>query len=164
MKTLNLSLSKGLLKYAVLLLFAFSSLNGMSQKFMLQGWWWEYPQTYGIVRFGENYLNWLPDFKEAGFDYIWLPPLSRAAGGISSMGYDVKDYYDIGNRFTGGSTHFGNNTDVTNLTKAMHQIGIQPIADMVYNQRSGGLFSSIQYIPSSATAFENESKSTGLTI
>ena len=135
-----MSLQRSPLKYIIVLLLGLSSLSGMSQKFMLQGWWWEYPQSYGISRFGENYVNWLPEFKEAGFNYIWLPPLSRAAGGISSMGYDVKDYFDVGSRYTGGPTHFGNSTDVLKLTNAMNQIGIQPIADMVYNQRSGGLW------------------------
>ena len=134
------SLTSSTMKFVVVFMLCFCSTTGMAQQFMLQGWWWDYPQSFGISRFGENYLTWLPDFQEAGFNYIWLPPLSRAAGGITSMGYDVQDYYDLGDQNTGGATRFGTNDDVLALTAAMQQIGIQPIADMVYNQRSGGLW------------------------
>ncbi len=121
----------------LLVLLAGISLAGISQQIMLQGWYWNYPVKIGIHRYAQNYINYLPDFAEAGFDYIWLPPMSRAAGGQTGMGYDVQDYYDLGS-YGLGATHFGTRPDVDNLMSAMHQYGIQPIADMVYNQRVGG--------------------------
>ncbi len=111
--------------------------TGMAQKVMLQGWYWNYPAKIGIQRYAQNYLNYLPDFSSAGFDYIWLPPLSRSSTNQASVGYDVMDYYDLG-EYGLGATRFGTRKDVQKLTDSLHARGIQPIADMVYNQRAGG--------------------------
>lgn len=124
-------------KYIVVILLIGSSTILCAQQMMLQGWWWDYPSNIGIQRFGENYLNYLADFKEAGFDYIWLPPLSRASTNQASVGYDVQDYYDLGD-YGLGATRFGTRRDVNILMDSMHSMGIQPVADMIYNQRAGG--------------------------
>ena len=124
-------------KYLMTLLIALCSTASFSQQMMLQGWWWNYPVNIGIHRFGANYLSYLNDFKEAGFDYIWLPPLSRSSTNQASVGYDIMDYYDLG-EYGLGATRFGTRRDVNNLMDSMHRMGLQPVADMVYNQRVGG--------------------------
>ena len=126
-----------LARYIAIAIMAFASVTLSGQKVMLQGWYWDYPSNIGIERYAENYLNYIPDFVDAGFDYIWLPPLSRASQGIASVGYDVMDYYDLG-EYGLGPTRFGTRKDVNKLITALHQNGIQVIADMIYNQRAGG--------------------------
>ena len=123
-------------KFLVVCTLALCSSAAFAQQVMLQGWYWNYPASIGIHRYGQNYLNYVPDFAEAGFDFIWLPPLSRASVN-QSMGYDVMDYYDLG-EYGQGATRFGTRRDVDNLMTALHQNHIQPVADMVYNQRAGG--------------------------
>jgi len=152
MKTTNRLISGTAVKFMIVLAFVFCSTQGKAQKFMLQGWWWDYPSNIGITRFGENYLNYLADFNEAGFNYVWLPPLSRAAGGEASMGYDVMDYYDLG-QYNLGATRFGTKKDVYKLTAAMQQLHIQPVADMVYNQRSGGYWENNPVVGNYITSF-----------
>ena len=33
--------------------------------------------------------------KEKQFDQIWLPPPSKGMNGDNSMGYDIKDHYNL---------------------------------------------------------------------
>lgn len=160
MKNLKKSVKINIIRAFTVFLISCCAIQGHAQKFMLQGWWWEYPQSYGIARFGENYLNYLPDFKEAGFNYVWLPPLSRAAGGISSMGYDVQDYYDLG-EYGLGATHFGTRKDVNKLIDSMRNMGLQPVADMIYNQRSGGLWEDNAVVGNYITSFSASELSSG---
>ena len=108
-----------------------------AQDIMLQGWYWNYPQSYGILSYAKHLQAQVPDFKEAGFNYIWLPPLSAAAGGGIDMGYDVKDYYDLGQYY--GATRFGTRRDVDNIIHTLNASGIHPVADLIFNQRAGGL-------------------------
>jgi alpha-amylase len=126
-----------LIKGAVLILFFVTvSLMSSAQDFMLQGWYWDYPASYGILSYAKHLQAQVPDFKEAGFDYIWLPPLSAAVGGGTNMGYDVRDYYDLGEY--AGATRFGTRTDVNNIIRTLNTAGIHPVADIICNQRAGG--------------------------
>jgi hypothetical protein len=110
-----------------------------AQDVMLQGFYWNYPTLYGIQRYAQNLQGRIPDMKEAGFTYLWLPPLSRAAGGRSSTGYDVMDYYDLG-EYGQGATKFGTRADVNKTITMLHANGIGAVADIIYNQRAGGTY------------------------
>ena len=124
-------------KHIIIFLLAFCSIASFGQQMMLQGWWWNYPINIGIHRFGANYLSYLKDFSEAGFDYVWLPPLSRSSTNQASVGYDVMDYYDLG-EYGLGATRFGTRKDVNKVIDSMRVLGMHPVADMIYNQRAGG--------------------------
>ena len=119
-----------------MLMFVCSASAIQAQDFMMQGWFWNYPLLNGTKTYSQFLQTQIPDLKEAGFDYIWLPPMSAAAGADTNMGYDVKDYYDLGQY--AGPTRFGTRADVDNIIHALNTAGIHPVADLLYNQRAGG--------------------------
>ncbi|MFN3939080.1 MAG: alpha-amylase family glycosyl hydrolase [Chitinophagales bacterium] len=106
-----------------------------AQDFMIQSWYWNYPQ-YVVT---DSYIEYLEDlaneFSEAGFTYVWLPPLAKGSGGTASMGYDVKDYYDLGNF---SACRWGLRADYDNLVATYNANNLKIVSDMVYNHRDGG--------------------------
>jgi hypothetical protein len=126
----------------IVCLFVCSIVSVHAQDFLMQGWGWNYPIHVGNMTYAQYLQTQIPDLKEAGFNYIWMPPMSRAATsatGVASdtaMGYDVQDYYDLGQY--GGPTRFGSRQDVTNIIQALNTSGIHPVADILCNQRAGG--------------------------
>jgi Secretion system C-terminal sorting domain/Alpha amylase, catalytic domain len=108
-----------------------------SQDFMMQGFFWNYPSAIGLKRYGVTLKEKVPEMAAAGFTYLWLPPLSRASNGQASTGYDVYDYYDIGDK-PAGATRFGSHKDVNDVVAALKSNGMKAVADVIYNHRSGG--------------------------
>jgi hypothetical protein len=115
--------------------------NFYSQSFMLQGWYWDYPKDGCNGYSGSNWAAALntkvTDISNAGFDFVWLPPLSRASFGQCSNGYDPKDLYDLG-EYGLGRTGFGTRTEVDQLINTLSNSSINSVADVVYNHRDGG--------------------------
>ncbi|MCY7411011.1 MAG: hypothetical protein LH473_12120, partial [Chitinophagales bacterium] len=109
-----------------------------SQDIMLQGWYWDYPKTANGKWWVDTIAQKTKVLHDAGFNYIWLPPMSKTSSGSISNGYDVKDYFDLGISPT--STQFGNETRIHSLVDSLNKYNIVPIADMVYNHRNGGLW------------------------
>jgi len=129
------------LKIGLILFLFFFTLNANflhSQDFMMQGWYWDYPGTVD----GKNWADTLQDkataLGNAGFTYIWLPPLSRASSGSQSNGYDPQDLYDLGEAYGGGATRFGTRSGLNSVISAFNSAGIYAVVDMVYNHRDGG--------------------------
>jgi len=108
-----------------------------AQDFMMQGWYWDYPKTADGFNWADTLENQAVTLGQAGFNYIWLPPLSRASFGSGSNGYDPKDLYDLGIS-SQGATGFGTRSDVDAVITAFQNNGIQSVADVVYNHRDGG--------------------------
>ena len=129
---------KSIRQIALTLVFTCGVLTSQAQDFMIQGFYWNYPTLFGIQRYSQNLQGLIPDMKEAGFTYLWLPPLSRAAGGRSSTGYDVQDYYDLG-EFGLGATKFGTRADVNNTVRLLKANHMHAVADIIFNHRAGGL-------------------------
>ena len=119
---------------------SFSSLIH-AQDFLMQGWYWDYPKDGCNGYSGNNWAvvlnNKVTELKNAGFTYLWLPPLSRASFGNCSNGYDPKDIYDLG-EYGLGRTGFGTRTELDQLISSLNSNGIKPVADVVYNHRDGG--------------------------
>ena len=113
------------------------SLAGFAQDFMMQGFYWNYPNLVGIRRFAQTLQAKVPDMHEAGFTYLWLPPLSRASADQGSTGYDVYDYYDLG-EYNLGATKFGSRNDVRNIIHTLDTSGMHAVADVIFNHRAGG--------------------------
>jgi alpha-amylase len=112
----------------------------------MQGWYWNYPKegcldnvgTFTGVNWAVVLKNQVNDLKNAGFTYLWLPPLSRASFGNCSNGYDPQDLYDLGDDAYGlGRTGFGTRAELDQLITALGS-DIKPVADVVYNHRDGG--------------------------
>jgi hypothetical protein len=124
-------------RISILALLLCCSMLGMAQDFMMQGFYWGYPNLIGIRRYAQTLQDKVPDMKQAGFNYLWLPPLSRSANDQASVGYDVYDYYDIG-EYGLGATKFGSRNDVRNIINALHNNGMHAVADVIFNHRAGG--------------------------
>ena len=109
---------------------------------MMQAFYWNCPDVSG-KQF--NWWNWvkssIPQLKAAGISAIWLPPACKAQND-NSMGYDPFDFYDLGEflqkHHNRKETWFGSRQDLHGLIQAAHDSGMQVIADLVFNQCSGG--------------------------
>lgn len=128
-----------LLRVCIFLSFEFLSLlHGRAQTpdFMLQGWHWDYPFFYAGIG---NQIDFLAvegeNLKNAGFNYVWLPPLAKGTSGSTSMGYNVRDYYDIGDF---GPARWGDRDGFDNIKSVYNSLGINMVADMIFNHRDGG--------------------------
>lgn len=104
----------------------------------MQGWYWEFPKSVSSpTNFTVTLRNQMEGLAEAGFSDIWLPPLSKGSGGGFSVGYDVKDLFDLG-EFGSGATGFGTRAELDALISDMEAMGVRPVADVIYNHRDGG--------------------------
>ncbi|HPR29614.1 MAG TPA: alpha-amylase family glycosyl hydrolase, partial [Chitinophagales bacterium] len=111
------------------------TVHAHAQEFMMQGWKWNYLQFLeggGYLEYLENHAE---ELAEAGFTYLWLPPLAEGSSGVASMGYDVKDYYNLG-EYT--SCRWGTRDELDALIATLNSHDIKAVADMVYNHRDGG--------------------------
>jgi hypothetical protein len=102
---------------------------------MLQAWNWDYPTSIG----GKRLIQLLGDeagtLSDAGFTQIWLPPLSKGSGGGFSLGYDTRDWYDLGQY---GTARWGSRAQYDAARTALAGEGLTLVADMVWNHRDGG--------------------------
>ncbi len=108
---------------------------------MMQAFYWDCPRAEGQERQWWNYVKErVATLAEVGFTALWLPPASKAAniGGLS-MGYDVYDYYDLGEYNQKGSieTWFGSRDELVQLIQVAHDRGMHVYADVVFNHNSG---------------------------
>jgi alpha-amylase len=63
---------------------------------MMQAFFWDSPK---VDKQEHNWWNFVAekveDLGKAGFNALWLPPVSKASDHMS-MGYDPYDYFDLG--------------------------------------------------------------------
>jgi len=107
---------------------------------MFQAFYWDCPKLENReYNWWEYVKSKIPQLKEVGFTAFWLPPAHKAANN-PSMGYDVYDYYDLGEFDQKGSTRtwFGSKDELVELIKTAHDNGLQVYADLVINHNSGG--------------------------
>lgn len=113
---------------------------GVSQDFMMQGWYWDYPKPncngYNGPSIASDMASRAAEQKNAGFTMMWMPPMSKASFGDCSNGYDPKDLYDYGQ--VTGQTGLGTGSEVEAWIAALQANDIFPVADVVYNHRDGG--------------------------
>lgn len=118
-------------------LFLYTSQIALAQqKFMLQGWFWDFPKTYQGAYWADTINLKAKELKSAGFTDVWLPPLSLANTGAYSNGYDIRDLFNLGS--TAYKTGFGTRTKVDALVANFNANGLRVMSDMVYNHRDGG--------------------------
>ncbi|HMJ47296.1 MAG TPA: alpha-amylase family glycosyl hydrolase, partial [Ferruginibacter sp.] len=104
---------------------------------IMQAFYWDVPAGgtwYNVIE--SKLVSW----KAAGITYIWLPPVSKAQSGASSMGYDPYDYFDFGQYNQHGTveTRFGSEAELLSLLNNATTQGFKLIADIVINHNSGG--------------------------
>ncbi|MCB9329132.1 MAG: hypothetical protein H6572_10660 [Lewinellaceae bacterium] len=121
----------------IVLAFLFATNLLSAQDIMMQGWYWDYPKTTDGHSWVDTIDQKITEMSEAGINHIWLPPLCRASFGNSSNGYDPKDLYDLG-EYGLGATGFGTRAQLDNLVTKANSLGVELVADVVYNHRDGG--------------------------
>jgi len=79
----------------------------------------------------------MPELAEVGYGAIWLPPPTKASGGLST-GYDVVDPFDLGSTTNRGSvsTLYGTEAELLNLISVAHRFGIRVYFDNIMNHRA----------------------------
>lgn len=106
---------------------------------MMQGFYWDTPSGwYNTMNSNASGLrNMAGGF---GLDRMYFPPPSKGQAGGYSMGYDVADYYDVGNYNQHGNTatRFGTQAQLKTATTTYRNLGVVTMADIVLNHRSGG--------------------------
>lgn len=114
--------------------------NPWNGKVVLQAFWWDcWNQKYAQDWY--TYLAKLcPRLREMGFDGIWIPSPAKGNAGINSMGYDIFDHYDLGDKEQKGTlaTRFGNKDSLLRLIAVAHANGLEVYPDIVLNHTMGG--------------------------
>jgi alpha-amylase len=114
--------------------------NPWNGKVVLQAFWWDcwntnYPGDW------YTYLAKLsPRLRDLGFDGIWIPSPCKGDAGTNSMGYDLYDHYDLGDKFQKGTTptRFGDKDSLLRLIAVARANGLEVYPDIVLNHVKGG--------------------------
>ncbi|MCH7224752.1 alpha-amylase family glycosyl hydrolase [Haloferula sp. A504] len=79
----------------------------------------------------------MPEIAEAGYSSLWLPPPTKASGGLS-VGYDCWDRFDLGSKDQRGSirTRYGTEAELLELVRVAHRFGIRVYFDNVMNHNA----------------------------
>ena len=79
----------------------------------------------------------MPELAEAGYDAIWLPPPTKASS-VFSVGYDLWDPFDLGQKDQRGTvrTRYGTMDDLLRLIETAHRFGIRVYFDNIMNHRA----------------------------
>ena len=126
--------------YLVLLVPGLALGNPWNGKVVLQAFWWDARND----RYPQNWYTYLaklaPRLREFGFDGIWIPSPSKGNSGGFSMGYDLFDHYDLGDKHQKGTlgTRFGNKDELLRLIAVAHANGLEVYVDIVLNHTIGG--------------------------
>ena len=83
----------------------------------------------------------IPEVAEAGYSALWLPPPCKAASGGFSVGYDVFDRFDLGdkNQMGGVPTRYGTKAELLRLVEVAHRFGLRVYFDNVMAHTGGPL-------------------------
>jgi len=79
----------------------------------------------------------MPELAEAGYSSLWLPPPTKASGGLS-VGYDLWDPFDLGSKNQRNTvrTRYGTEAELLQLVKTAHRFGIRVYFDNIMNHRA----------------------------
>ncbi len=116
-----------------------ASANPWNGKVVLQAFWWDawnahYPQDW------YTYLAKLaPRLRAMGIDGIWIPSPAKGNVGANSMGYDLFDHYDLGDKDQKATvaTRFGDKDSLLRLVAVAHANGLEIYPDVVLNHMIG---------------------------
>jgi hypothetical protein len=79
----------------------------------------------------------MPELAEAGYSAMWLPPPTKASGGLS-VGYDLWDPFDLGGKLQRGTvrTFYGTEAELHEMVETAHRFGIRVYFDNIMNHRA----------------------------
>ena len=96
---------------------------GEGAEIMLQGFNWE--SCNSGVKWHNVIANEARSIRDAGFTAVWLPPPTKS---VSDQGYLPSDLYNL-NSFYGGEG------ELRGCIRALKDVGVCPVADIVINHR-----------------------------
>jgi alpha-amylase len=78
--------------------------------------------------------------SQMGITHVWLPPAYKSGKGTDEPGYAVYDHYDLGEFDQKGTvrTRYGTKQEYHDCIKAIHDKGMDVMADVVLNHKSFG--------------------------
>ena len=87
-------------------------------------------------------VNWsdliqkMPEIAEAGYTSLWLPPPAKGSS-VFSVGYDLFDPFDLGDKNQRGTTatKYGTKAQLVQVVQVAHQFGIRVYFDNIMNHR-----------------------------
>jgi hypothetical protein len=87
-------------------------------------------------------VNWeelaqkMPEIAEAGYTSLWLPPPSKG-GSVFSVGYDLFDPFDLGDKDQQGTvrTRYGAKAQLLRAVEVAHRFGLRVYFDNIMNHR-----------------------------
>lgn len=79
----------------------------------------------------------MPELAEAGYNAMWLPPPTKASGGLS-VGYDLWDPFDLGSKDQRNTvrTFYGTEAELHEMMRTAHRFGIRVYFDNIMNHRA----------------------------
>src|ERR1041385_486234 len=88
-------------------------------------------------------VNWneliqkMPEIAEAGYTSLWLPPPAKG-GSAFSVGYDLFDPFDLGDKNQRGTTatKYGTKDQLIKVVETAHRFGIRVYFDNIMNHRA----------------------------
>ncbi len=108
---------------------------------MYQFFYWDsYPGLWGELTDPTTDLHGKAnDLADAGITSVWLPPAAKGMGGGFSVGYDVYDFWDLGEFDQKGTipTRYGTRTELEDAIGVFNNLGIDTYYDVVFNHRMG---------------------------
>ena len=89
-------------------------------------------------------VNWsdltkkMPEIAEAGYDSLWLPNPAKGEAGGYSVGYDLFDPFDLGDKNQKGTTAtlYGTKAQLLQMVQTAHRFGIRVYFDNIMNHRA----------------------------
>ncbi len=80
----------------------------------------------------------MPELAEAGYDSLWVPNPAKGESGSYSVGYDLFDPYDLGDKNQKGTiaTQWGTKAQLLQMVQTAHRFGIRVYFDNVMNHRA----------------------------
>jgi alpha-amylase len=113
--------------------------NPWNGQVVLQGFWWDYWNNNYPNDWATYLAKLAPRLRAMGIDVVWIPPTSKCNSGTASVGYDLFDHYDLGDKFQKGTTptRFGNKDQYLRCVAVMHANGIKVMQDIIWNHMMG---------------------------
>jgi len=80
----------------------------------------------------------MPEIAEAGYTSLWVPNPAKGESGGYSVGYDLFDPFDLGDKNQKGSTAtmYGTKAQLLQMVQTAHRFGIRVYFDNVMNHRA----------------------------
>jgi glycosidase len=80
----------------------------------------------------------MPELAEAGYTSLWLPPPAKGSG-VLSVGYDLFDPFDLGDKNQNGTvaTKYGTKAELLQMVETAHRFGLRVYFDNIMNHRQG---------------------------